>query len=158
MGNTIGSFLIQSLRQSLSGTTIVSQTSTTPPVFVQPTDLPGSAKAWVSFDGIVPPNTVCNILNKSANITTVSANGLGDYIVGFTTGTFANSGYVVGGSVHQLNLEPLSSANGFIVRSIASLSNLNRLRILTYNSAISSNGFVTTQAAYAGRVNLIIYK
>lgn len=158
MGNTIASFLVQSLRQSLSGTTVVSQTSAFPPLFLPPTDLPGVAKAWVTFDGIVPPNTVCPILNKSSNITTVSSNGIGDYIVGFSTGTFANSGYVVSGSVHQLNLEPLSSANGFVVRSIASLSNLNRLRILTYNSAISGNGVTTSQAAYAGRINLLIHK
>lgn len=158
MGNLIASTLIQSLRQSLSGTTVVSRTSAFPPQFVFSDELPGVAKAWVSFDGIVPVNTVCPILNKSNNITTVSSVGVGDYIVGFKTGTFANSGYVVSGSVHQLNLQPLSSANGFIVRSITSLSNLNRLRILTYNTAISGNGQVTSQAAYAGRVNLLIYK
>jgi len=154
MGNSIGSMLVQSLRSSALSSTMVSQTSANPPSFISPEDLPGVAKAYVVFEGIAANNTLCRILNKSSNISAVTSIGVGDYLVGFNTNTFANSGYLISGSVGVTNLVPISSADSFYpVYYSANGTTAKIARIKTINNASLSG-----RSAYAGRVNLLFYK
>jgi hypothetical protein len=154
MGNSIGSMLVQSLRSSTLSSTLVSQTSAYPPSFVNIDELPGVARAYVAFEGIVSNNTVCRIINKSSNITTVSSIGMGDYLIGFKTNTFSNSGYLIAGSVGNTNLTPISSADAFYPIYYGSPTcTSSRARIKTINNVTLSGS-----PAYAGRVNLLFYK
>lgn len=164
MSNAIGSQFINSLRRSVSGTTLYSQTSTNPPLLVDPTNLPGVAKAWVSFKGFTSPNNkACEIVNKSTNVITVSttpsSNLRGDYTIDIAPGTFSNNSYMVVGSVEVNSVDPISAANTFFVKSTgAPLGGSNqtttRIRIQAINTALSSNNWY----AYASRINLIFYK
>lgn len=164
MSNAIGSQFVNSLRRSLSGTTLFSQTSSNRPLMVDPTDIPGVARAWVSFRGIQTPNNrACDIINRSTNIlavsTTPGSNLRGDYTIDIAPGTFSNNTYTVVGTVEVNSTDPLSAANSFFVKSSgAPLGGLvpttTRLRIQAINTSLSSNNW----HAFAHKINLIFYK
>lgn len=163
MGNKIASSFVQSLRQSLSGSTVFSQTSANTPLFVDPTSLPGVARAWVSFNGMAAAGTVCEILNKSSNVVAVTSRGMGDYRIGLAAGTFKNNAYLVTGVVasdSRVNLT--SAANSFFVmmpgyKTPSVLLNTTQFGIQTlYNTA--SAGALYQGPAFARRVDLLIYK
>lgn len=156
--------MVNSLRRSLSGTTLFSQTSTGVPLMVDPTDLPGVAKAFVSFLGFQIPNApgrLCDIIKKSTNVlavsTTPNSTARGDYTISFAPGTFPNRDYMVVGSVETDSLDPISAANTFYVKASGASGRTqspNFLTIQTINTTLTSDrGF-----AYARRINLIIYK
>lgn len=162
MGNSIASSFVESLRRSLSGTTLVSKTSAEPPIFSDPTSLPGVAKAWVKFNGIQSPNTICTILNKSTNVAGVTCRGVGEYQIGFVNNTFIDTNYIIAGSVtskERFNL--LSAANNFFIMDSGYkpgvVQSNNEFRIQTIYSTASS-GAPYTGPSYANTVNLLIYK
>jgi len=163
MGNNIASLLVQRLRRSGTGSTLVSQTSTTPPQFLQPDELKGVARAYVVFDGIVPPNTICPIIQKSSYVTGVTSQASrGDYLIGFETGTFSDRNYMVTGTVFANSTDPISAANTFFVKSsgyaIAGFTGAGSqwtdrfIRIQTLNISL------TATPALASRVSLLFYK
>jgi len=164
MGNNIASAFIQRLRISASGSTLVSQTSATSPLFVDPNELKGVARAYVVFDGIVPAGTVCPIVQKSSYVTGVTAQATrGDYLIGFEPGTFADRNYMVTGSVFANSTNPISAANTFFVKSSGYSQTgfistpgaqwtETSIRIQTVNAS------VTSTPAYASRVSLLFYK
>ena len=162
MGNRIGALFVQSLRRSLSGTTVFSQTSANKPLFVDPTSLPGVARAWVSFNGYQPAGAQCQILNKSTNITGVTSQGFGDYKIGVAAGTFVNNNYLVTGSItSRERVDLTSAANNFFVmdtgyKAGVTLTN-TEFRIQTIYSTASA-GAVFSGPAYAKTVNLVIFK
>ena len=162
MGNRIGALFVQSLRRSLSGTTVFSQTSANKPLFVDPTSLPGVARAWVRFNGYHPAGQPCEILNKSTNVTGVTSQGVGDYKIGLTSGAFDNSNYLVTGSVvSRERIDLTSAANNFFImdtgyKTGVTLTN-REFRIQTIYSAASA-GAVYKGPAYAKTVNLLIFK
>jgi hypothetical protein len=158
MGNRIASSFVNSLRRSLSGTTLFSQTSANPPLMVSPSDLPGVARAWVSFYGIVPRNQECPIYTKSSNVVGVSANTVaGDYTIEFRPNTFTNVNYMINGSVEADTLIPVSAANTFFVKGSGAggiSQQLTRVRIQTVNTSLSTGHI----PAFGRRVNLFVYR
>lgn len=162
MGNRIGSLFVQNLRRSLSGTTVVSQTSANAPVFVDPTSLPGSARAWVSFNGYTPAGSQCEIFNRSTNVAGVTSQGQGDYKIGFRAGAFTNGNYLVTGSVTSSDRVNLTSAaNQFFVMDTGYKPGVTltstEFRIQTVYSTASA-GAVYRGPALAKTVNLVIFK
>lgn len=162
MGNRIASAFIQSLRSSLTGTTVYSQTSADRPLFVDPTTLPGVARAWVTFSGMHQAGQRCTILSSSTNIEGVTARGVGDYRIGFRTNTFGVTGYVVTGSiVCRDRLNPVSAANSFFIMDPAFRSgvryNTSEVAIQTYYAPASA-GVLYTGPAYANIVSLAFFK
>lgn len=164
MGNSIASLFVQSLRRSLSGTTVYSQTSANPPLFTDPTTLNGVARAWVSFSGLHRSGQRCTIFNKSTTVVGVTSRGLGDYEIEFTNNAFTNNEYIVVGSVRSREtVDLLSAANHFFVMDvgtprtpIVSLTNKN-FRIQTVYTTASA-GALYSGPAWAHKVNLVIYK
>lgn len=162
MGNSIGSSFIQSLRRSLSGTTVFSQTSANVPLFKEPTTLPGVARAWVSFNGYRTAGQPCEILNKSTNVVGVTSQGIGDYKIELKAGTFSNSNYIITGSISsQERVNLTSAANNFFVMETNYKPGVNLtptdFRIQTIYSTASA-GAVFKGPAYAKTVNLVIFK
>jgi hypothetical protein len=162
MGNNIASMLVESLRGSSNNTTLVSKTKNIPPEFVLPENIPGVAKAWVSFNGYTAFNEQCEIFNSS-NVATVSCNGLGQYDVVFKQNTFFNDFYIVTGSVYSNSRIPISAANTFFVKNtgadITSFTpNKNGLRIQTLFVPPISGTTLTSGPAHAFRVNLLFHK
>jgi hypothetical protein len=166
MGNNIASTFIQRIRNSALGTTLVSQTTAAPPLFLDPTLVPGAARAWVSFDGMVLPNTDCPIITKSSLVESVcSRPTVGEYEITFAAGAFTDNKYLVTGSVFSDRVSPVSAANTFFIKGGGYVAvgfvgagmepNLRKFRIQTLNTIN-----VTTSAipALASRVNLVIYK
>lgn len=158
MGNRIASSFVNSLRRSLSGTTLLSQTSANAPLMVSPSDIPGVARAWVSFYGIVPRNEECPVYTKSSNVRGVSANNaIGDYTIEFAPNTFTNVNYMVNGSVETDTLIPVSAANTFFIKGSGAggtSQQLTRLRIQTVNTSLSTGHL----PALGRRVNVFIYR
>lgn len=166
MGNNIASMLIESLRNSSNDTTLISKTKNNPPEFVFPEDIPGIAKAWVSFGGYVPINESCPIYNSS-NVQTVSCNGVGQYDIVFSPNTFTNGDYIVTGSVTSNSRVNLSGGNTFFIKSsgaspftdtTAIVPNKDSIRIQTLYVNVVSGNTSTSGPAYANRVNLMFYK
>ena len=157
MGNSIASLFVQSLRKSLSGSTVYSQTSANPPLFTDPTTLNGVARAWVSFSGMHRSGQRCTIFSKSSTVVGVSSRGLGDYEIEFTNNAFTNNEYLVVGSVRSKEtVDLLSAANHFFVMDvgtpktpIVTLTNKN-FRIQTVY-ATASAGSHTSPAPSTGR-------
>lgn len=158
MGNRVASSFVNSLRRSLSGTTLFSQTSSNPPLMVDPSELPGVARAWVSFYGIVPAGQECPTYTRSNNIRGVSANStIGDYTIEFAPNTFTSTNYMVNGSVETDSLIPVSAANTFFIKGSGAggiSQQLTRLRVQTVNTSLSTGH----KLAYGRRVNLFFYK
>lgn len=162
MGNRIASSFVGSLRRSLSGTTVYSQTSANEPIFVDPTTLPGVARAWVVFSGLHPANQQCTIFNKSTNITGVTSQGGGDYKIGLAPNAFSNSEYLVTGSLTCRERTDLTSAaNSFFVMDPSYRLGVKLLptefRIQTIYSTASA-GALYRGPALAQKVSLLIYK
>jgi hypothetical protein len=162
MGNYIGSSLIASLRSSLSGSTLLSQTSAEDPRFVDPTTLPGVARAWVKFNGLHPANTQCTIFSKSSNVQGVTSQGNGDYKIGFNANTFSDVNYIVTGSVISRETRNLTSAaNQFFVLDPTYKSGVKltptEFRIQTIYSRASASA-IYEGPAFAHIVNLVIFK
>ena len=172
--NALGASFIESLRNSDLDTTLLSKQDNKP-VFIDPSTLPGVAKAWVVFRGIVPnpvtnKNYPCEILNKSSNVIGVSSGvttpgvtpNIGEYYITLENGTFTNNNYIITGSITTNSLDPLSAANTFFVKNSGSdLSSrnysptLSSFKIQTFYSTFTSN---SSRYAYADRVSLLIYK
>ena len=55
----------------------------------------GSVKAWINFNGGSTPITV----NTSYNVSSITDNGAGDYILNFPAGIFVDNRYVLFGTV-----------------------------------------------------------
>jgi hypothetical protein len=162
MGNNIASMLVESLRNSNNNTSLISKTKTFPPEFTLPENIPGVAKAWVSFNGYTPINEQCEIFNSS-NVQTVSCNGLGQYDIVFKQNTFSNDFYIITGSVYSNSRIPISAANTFYVKCSGNditsyIPNKNSLRIQTLFIPTVSGTALTTGPAHAFRVNLLFYK
>lgn len=162
MGNRIASSFVGSLRRSLSGTTVYSQTSANEPLFVDPTTLPGVARAWVVFNGLHPAEQECTVYNKSTTVTGVTSKGGGDYKIGFTSKAFTNSDYIVTGSLKCTERRNLTSAaNSFFVIDPTYKLGVNltstEFRIQTFYSPASA-GALYSGPAYADRVSLVIYQ
>lgn len=156
MGNNIASSFVTSLRRSVSGTTLFSQSSANLPLFLDTLDIPGIPKAWVSFNGMKHAyNSSCSIYNKSVTVAGVSANlNTGEYTIDFIDGAFTNANYIVTGSVESNNSDPVSAATTFFIKGSGAggtTQTTKRLRIQTVNSQSNIN-------AFANRVNLVIYK
>lgn len=158
MGNDIAALFVNRLRRSLTDQTLVSRTSTTPPEFLYSYDLPGVARAWVSFNGYVQSNRPCPIYNKSSTVQGVSTNSnIGEYTIEFATSAFANSNYLVTGSVESNSLIPQSAANTFFIKGSGALGisqTTRNVRIQTINTSLSIGHI----PAYANRINILVYK
>lgn len=174
MGNELGATFIEGLKNSEIDTTLLSKKANIPE-FVFPSDLPGVARAWVVFNGIVPDPVTnkfypCEILNKSSNVVGVSSgvtpNGItpniGEYYIALKNGTFENTNYIVTGSITTNTLNPISAANTFFIKGSGSdLSSQNytptvtSFKIQTYYSTF--NG-LSSRYAFANKVSLIMYK
>jgi hypothetical protein len=162
MGNYAASSLIESFRNSAQSTTLISNTNSTPPSFTLPEDIPGIAKAWVTFIGHVGVGQECQILKNSSHIHTVSCSNLGQYDVIFKGGAFNNGGYTVIGSLMSNSNIPLSAANTFFVKTTAIAGGVvptkDRVRIQTIHVPTLSSAGNVTGAANAYRVDLLFYK
>jgi len=163
MGNNIASTFVQRLRRSGLGTTLVSQTSTTPPLFLDPIDIPGVVRAYVVFDGYTLPNRICNIIKKSTNVNGVTAQSLrGDYLIEFLPGTFSDRDYFVSGNVYADSTDPISAANTFFVKgsgySMSGFVTTGQQQTETFLRIQTLNQTNTALPAYARRVSLLFYK
>jgi len=172
--NALGASFIESLRNSDLDTTLLSKQDNKP-VFIDPSTLPGVARAWVVFNGIVPnpltnKNYPCEIFNKSSNVIGVSSGvtttgitpNIGEYYISFKQGTFENNNYIVTGSITTNTLNPISAANTFFIKNSGSdFSSFNyaptvtSFKLQTFYSTFTSN---SSRYAYADRVSLLIYK
>lgn len=164
MGNNVASILIESFRKSRDQTTLVSNTSSTPPSFTPFQDIPGVARAWVNFDGQLNYNDTafCNILN-SLNVLSVSSKSVGEYDIRFANNTFTNGNYLITGSVTSNTRNPISAANTFYIKSsgtgIGSFPpNNHTVRIQTLYLPISSGTGESSMPSAANRVHLLFYK
>lgn len=166
MGNRIASSFVQRLRRSSQGTTLVSQTSANPPLFLDPDEIPGIVRAFVVFDGFASANTACTIIKKSTNVVGVTSRDTatrGDYEIEFQPNTFSNRDYTVVGSVYADSTQSISAANTFFVKGSGySISNFvvaqgiqqseTRINIQTVNLGL------TGIPAFAKRVSLLFYR
>lgn len=174
MGNELGATLIESLKNSELNTTLLSKQSDIP-LFVFPEDLPGVARAWVVFKGIVPnpstnKNFPCEIFKKSSNVIGVSSGvtptgitpNIGEYYITLKNGTFEDTNYIVTGSITTNTLNPISAANTFFLKNSGSdLSSQNytptvtSFKIQTFYSTFNN---LSSRYAFADKVSLIMYK
>jgi len=174
MGNELGATLIESLKNSNLNTTLLSKQSNIP-LFVDPSELPGVARAWVVFNGIVPnpvtnKNYPCEILSKSSNVIGVSSGvtttgitpNIGEYYITLNQNTFTDNNYIITGSITTNTQDPISAANTFFVKNSGSdLSSRNysptltSFKIQTFYSTFTSN---SSRYAYADKVSLLLYK
>lgn len=164
MGNNVASMLIESFRKSKTDTTLVSKTSSTPPVFSPFQDIPGVARAWVMFEGQLDfsVSNECRILN-STNVEAVTSKAVGEYDVRFVDKTFTNGNYIITGSVTSNTTNPISAANTFYVKSSGSglgsfPPSTHTVRIQTLYVPISTGTGESTRPAFANRVQLMFYK
>lgn len=163
MGNNVASMLIESFRRSKQDTTLVSNTSSNPPSFLLPEDIPGIAKAWVLFDGQVIVGEQCTMFNKSTNIHTVSCSNIGEYRVVFKPNSFTDGNYVITGSVASNTRFPISAANTFYIKSSetgvgSAPPSRNGVSIQTLYVPFVSGSADTTGPSFAHRVHLLFYK
>lgn len=174
MGNELGATLIESLKNSNLNTTLLSKQANIP-LFVDPTELPGVARAWVVFDGITPNpvtnrNYPCTVLKSSSNVVGVSSGvalpginpHVGEYYIALKQDTFTDLNYIVTGSITSNSTNPISAANSFFVKdlgsdfSVANYSpTLTSFKIQTMYTTFNAN---SSRYAYASRVSLVLYK
>jgi hypothetical protein len=125
---------------------------------VDPSELPGVARAWVSFYGLVPRNEECPTYVKSTNIRGVSANtAIGDYTIEIVPDTFYNTDYMITGSIEADSLIPASAANTFYIKGSGAggtSQQLTKARIQTINTSLSSGHI----PAYGRRIKLFFYR
>jgi hypothetical protein len=179
MGNELGATLIERLKNSELDTTLLSKQDN-PPVFIDPTELPGVARAWVVFKGIVPnpspKNFPCQILKKSSNVIGVSSGvqptaitpTVGEYYIALAPGTFTDIDYLVSGSITpntNTSVTPsnaISAANTFFLKNSGTdLTSFNYAPTLTsfkIQTFYSTFNTVSSRYAYADKVSLILYK
>lgn len=103
----------------------VNSTSATNPIL-------GSAKAWVNFTGST------SLVNKSYNVSSITRNSAGNYIINFTTPM--TSAYFC------VALSSNDNGSGNASLAIVLASSVNSLTILTINPA----GLGATDASYVG--------
>lgn len=163
MGNNVASTFIQRLRRSGTGSTLISQTSALPPLFLYPDEIPGVVRAFVTFDGITPTNTICPIVKKSTNVIGVTSLATrGDYRIEFAPNTFDNRDYTVVGSVYSNSTSNISAANTFFVKgsgyAVTGFSGPGEQQTEQFIRIQTANISTTAIPAYASRVSLLFYK
>lgn len=163
MGNNIASMFVQRLRRSGTGSTLISQTSSTPPLFLYPDEIPGVVRAFVTFNGITPAGNPCEIVKKSTNVVGVSSQTTrGDYLIEFQENTFDNRNYTVVGSVYSDSTQTISAANTFFVKgsgyAVAGFVGPGQQQTEKFIRIQTANVTTTATPAFASRVSLLFYK
>lgn len=164
MGNYLGSSLIQSLRNSANNTLLLSKTSAFPPVFT--TDIPGTVRASVTFNGFNEGAGLCSIVNSTNVLHVSSTNILGEYVIVLAPGAFAEpKKYTIEGSISCSSTIPLSAANGFFIKDTGYTNvvspptpSKDRVYIQTYYSPMSQSYILSAGPSQAYRVSLNFYK
>ena len=94
-----------------------------------PINVPGTAKAWVNFNGT---GTVA--IRASYNVSSITDNGTGDYTVNFVT-AMVDANYSATGAAHH-------AGNNITVQPFTYATSSVRIYTMFYTSSLGDSSFV----------------
>lgn len=138
MSNRIVSEFAEQLRNSSFSQTLCTQTGSIKPLMVNFEQIPGVARAFVTFEGWKRPVGFTSIIRRSHNISRIVYLGTGKYLIEFPANTFQSTNYIPNGSLSRTSLTGADSFNFVFQNAGGSPPALTSITVQTFTTVITA--------------------